>query len=282
MDATAEQELLACLANHAGLRTAGAPTPLGPGTWRLSIDGRAVVVKRMLPAHPPAVFRQTMAAIEDASIGCPPLLDCLEYREHWYALFAFVDGLPLRRPRPGHTGWDDVFALLARLATIARPLPPGNIERAWLERVSSLRGHDAIAARLLDDLAAHPPIGVPCLAHGDFAPQNFLETSSGLVLIDWEEAGAASPGFDAGWLLALNRIGAGLRMNRDALLARVTDLRIPLSNALWFEGLGLLRLQWRATSWLTARPEFFAVVDKIQSAVGRFTDECVGAPSAGC
>jgi aminoglycoside phosphotransferase (APT) family kinase protein len=281
MGATGAQELRAFLTNRCGSRASDTPTQLGPGTWRLLADGRAIVAKRMPQAHPPAAFRQTIAAIQRASIGCPRLLDCLEQGEHWYALFAFVDGVPLPQRRPVDIGWDDVFMLLARLATVTRPLPPRNIERHWLERVSSLRRHDAMAARLLNALTEHAPIGIPCLAHGDFAPQNVLDSASGLVLIDWEEAGASSPGFDVGWLLALNRIGAGLRMNREALLARATALRIPISNAIWFEGLGLLRLEWRATSWLTTRPHLGAVVEKIRSAVSEFTDECLGALCAG-
>lgn len=210
-----------------------------------------------------------MLAVANASIPCPPLLDCLEHQGSWFALFEFLEGKPLYWSGAGDAGQSGVFELLARVAHVTLPPTSRNIEREWLDRVSSLRADEASAARLLDDLEAHPPNGMPCLAHGDVAPQNLLDTLSGLALIDWEEVGAARPGFDAGWLLALNRIGAGLRVSRRVLLERAAGLGIPLSNAVWFEKLGLLRLQWRAQSLLTSHPHVCGILEKVRAAVGQ-------------
>jgi aminoglycoside phosphotransferase (APT) family kinase protein len=249
--AISEREVQACLTDRFGPRTRGAPTPLGPRTWRASIDGCPIVVKHMTSTHRPSELREVMREAAGASLSCPRLVDCVEHEDGWLALFEFVDGRPLRAA--GDATRDRVFAWLERLARITPSSAVRNIDRDWLARVSPLGRDDPAAKRTLDDLAAHPPSGAPCLAHGDVAPQNLIETPSGLVLIDWEEAGAARPGFDAGWLLALNRIGAGLRTPRRELIRAATDAGLSPSNVAWFEQLGLLRLQWRMRSLFAIR-----------------------------
>jgi aminoglycoside phosphotransferase (APT) family kinase protein len=116
----------------------------------------------------------------------------------------------------------------------------------WLERLSRFKFLHPPARRLLQYLLQTPLGGPRTLAHGDFSAQNLLCTADALILVDWEEVGCAPIGFDAGWLLALNCVGSGPRQPQGQLFQDLAARGFPEGNLHWFEGLGLLRLLYRA------------------------------------
>jgi aminoglycoside phosphotransferase (APT) family kinase protein len=104
---------------------------------------------------------------------------------------------------------------------------------------------DPDAAALLAALYTNIPEDAPTLAHGDLQPSNVLMRLGSPLLVDWEEIGAAAPGFDAGWLLALARTGA-INWDRDDIWADLVAAGFEERNLRWFEALGVLRLLFRA------------------------------------
>jgi hypothetical protein len=185
-----------------------------------------------------------------------------------YALFRWIEGNPVPPLSPGDPGWNSVLDVLAALAGW-RIVPEWRLDIIWLERLRSALSDDPAASFIMDSLCRRAPQGRATLAHGDFSFQNFLQTSNGMVLIDWEEMGSAPPGFDAGWMLALTWLQAGAQTHAE-VFRRLSGAGIPAYNLRWFERLGLLRLLYRArTLPLDSDPR-----RQVQARVSRSVEQC--------
>jgi hypothetical protein len=100
---------------------------------------------------------------------------------------------------------------------------------------------------LQEALFADEPTGLPTfLAHGDFSPQNFVLSGRDLVLIDWEQAGRAPTGLDAGWAIAVVELGAVRDVDTTRLLHVLEQSCADRRVLRWFVRLGFLRMLWRA------------------------------------
>lgn len=233
-------------------------------THIVEADAARVVVKRI---SAPRAVQPLLAVGRALAATSPPLapraLGGFEDRGAGYVIWEFVEGA--QHP-PGTPGWSSMWAdaqtLLDRLAA-SELRPPWDLERLWLERVAAAPFADEPAERAREWLCARAPDGEPRLAHGDFSPQNIVLARGVARLIDWEEVGVARPGFDAGWLLAQNRAGAGPRLPQPVLEDTLTGRGVSRDDLRWFEGLGLLRLLWRAETLTIAddvRPRVLAGV----------------------
>lgn len=222
-------------------------TPAGMVVQSCIVKGAAGqwVVKRMGYERDPGTVGSLLNHLRAAGMPCPRLVQGIPLADEWAALFTFEAGASVGLTDPVWPRvWEEALVRLEQLHKLP-PLPPHwRLESLWQARLKALPFEGAAAA-LWDHLQDSPPLGLPTLAHGDFAPQNFLWTEAGLMLIDWEEIGWAAPAFDAGWLLALNRVGAGPRLGQASLFASLIARGFPAHNLRWFEGLGLLRMLYR-------------------------------------
>lgn len=284
-------EVRACL--WAGCADPVRMVPVGSthSTWLSIVGGRRRIVKRFREGWTAEQVTHLFDVLQTAGVPAPPLLKCVDVGPAGYALFDFVPG---HVPLPGTAQWEEmcdaVFVLLGQLQCVPLDAAFQDIEARWIERAASTAAadaggrvralHDRVTAssgpaRSRSDGGAERSAGWRrvAFAHGDLAPQNLLRTGTGFVLVDWEEAGIARLGFDAGWLLALNRIGAGLRMERRRLLGRLAGLGFRRDELDHFEGLGLLRLHHRAAGWSAQSPDYAPLVARIRAAIGAHLDQ---------
>lgn len=246
-----------------------APLGVTGQTYAVWVGGRtAAVIKRLRPNRRPEDVRRALEIIRACGVACPVLLASAPASAGWLALFEHIDG---HSPDPSSSEWAEMWSaalsFLPRLTWIRERVASWDLESEWLENVAPAAAEYEAASDLLRRLRDHAPDGIPCLAHGDFAPQNFVLGAQGLALIDWEEVGYARPGFDAGWLLSLNRVGAGPRWQQEMLLGTLINMGIAASNLNWFEGMGLLRMHARAHSWKDRPLERALALETIRSAI---------------
>jgi hypothetical protein len=227
--------------------------PLGTGRRTLAVcaaGATRAVVKALAVDRRPEDVARTLEMIRAHGIACPALLASVRTSVGWLVLFEHVEG---HRPVLGSAKWAETwsaaFDLMPRLTAIHERVAAWDLESEWLELAAPAAAEDEAAGDLLHRLRERTPEGRPCLAHGDFAPQNFVLTAEGLTLIDWEHLGYACPGFDAGWLLSLNLVGTGPRWPQDRLAQRFAEMGLTRWNLKWFEGMGLLRMHARAHAW---------------------------------
>lgn len=214
-------------------------------TWVFDAGATRVVVKRMgaeRNADRFALLFEELARLEPPL--APRLLGTLPASGgEWYALFEHVasagDG------RAGDGAGQVLVELLGRLRAAPVAATGWPVEKWWLDRVDAGLAGDPSAAAVVAWLRANPPAGEPVLVHGDLQAPNVVHSPDGPILVDWEEVGTAPDGFDAGWLLALARLGAVQPWTRERLWQEVSALGTPDSNLWWFERLGLLRAWWR-------------------------------------
>ncbi len=216
-------------------------------TFILHTPGGKLVAKRMRYDRDPEHYFELLTSLaEMSSRFCPRLLDTVAAQNCWYAFFEWISGdcLPFL-PSDADFIWRSTLLLLGRMRTCSF-LPKWPLESIWLDRLAKQMSNDAAAAFILASLRCSVPDGPRLLTHGDFSLQNFIRSSDGVVLVDWEEVGSAPPGFDAGWMLALARLGYGPPQSHDEMVDAFVDAGLSKSNLSWFETLGLLRLLFRA------------------------------------
>jgi aminoglycoside phosphotransferase (APT) family kinase protein len=198
----------------------------------------------------------------------PRLVGTIDARDGWYAVFTFL-------VRASATAWSEALDLLQRLRNITLPESTEDVARRWQRRLGAFDfDFEDAAARRLQAWLTEPCADEPrTLAHGDFSAQNFCRTPERLALVDWEEAGGAPAGFDAGWLLAQNRIGSGPGWPQAALHESLLALGFCRDNLVRFEALGLLRLLFRCLTLPMARARRALLAGHVRRQVAAFARE---------
>ncbi|MCC7054316.1 MAG: aminoglycoside phosphotransferase family protein [Gemmatimonadaceae bacterium] len=258
-------------------------TPVGRSGATLLLSGtRGRCILKLLPADLAGVdIAVVLQCVRAAGVAAPALLGLWQESSgaeaaagtaapRW-AAFEFVAG---QVPRPGSAGWSQLWSgaghTLQQLARVELPALPGVLPRpaeTWRHRVATLDASGGVAA-LRARLDETPPSPLR-FAHGDFAPQNMLLAGPRLVLLDWEAFGHAPAGFDAGWVCALNAIGAGPQFAPRQLEAWLAPLELSPAEVWSGTGMGLLRLLWRASGWARRDAALQPVVDRVALAIAR-------------
>lgn len=245
-------------------------TPIGRSTFRVVSDSGTFSLKKIVRRTDPARHFEILSRLaEPPHRFCPrPVAILKSNRRAWHGLFEWTQGRPFPSLDLDAPALRIALDLLASLAD-CEIVPEWRLEPIWLRLLKRhLRDH-APSVFMLDRLRRNPPKGRPTLAHGDFSLQNILLSREGALLLDWEEVGSAASGFDAGWMMALARLGVGGRHRRE-LCRLFQAVGFPRANLLWFERLGLLRLLYRSrTLDLPADTRM-----KVQSAVERAVRDC--------
>jgi aminoglycoside phosphotransferase (APT) family kinase protein len=244
-------------------------------THIVEADRMTVVVKRMDDLREPARFADYFTLLSrEPSPFSPRLITTVELRACWFAVFEFVAGtVPNPAGSAWRTYWQAAYQLLERLRDLTAIVPEWPLETIWLERLSRWNFEYVPARFLLDSLGRRTPGGPRTLAHGDFGAQNLLHTRAGLVLVDWEEIGSAPIGFDAGWILALNRVGAGPLGDQLQVFQHLVARGFPAANLSWFEVLGLLRLLYRAMTLPLDAAVRTILVESIRAEISSYGDK---------
>ncbi|WP_437587682.1 aminoglycoside phosphotransferase family protein [Sorangium sp. So ce1000] len=219
-------------------------------TFFLDTERGKLVAKRMPSERDPERYLDLLGRLSEMPAPfCPrPLGAVIADETCWYALFEWIDGAtPPFGPDEAEPVWESTLGLLKRMRSAA-VVSEWALESIWIERLEGPLSDEPAASFLLSRLRRSPLEGPRTLVHGDFSLQNFVRSAGRLVLVDWEEPGSAPPGFDAGWMLALARMGAGPPQGHRVLAAGFLDAGFPEPNLVWFEALGLLRLLFRARS----------------------------------
>jgi aminoglycoside phosphotransferase (APT) family kinase protein len=215
-----------------GLAGARVVRPLAAGptntTWLVEHGAQQWVLRLDTPAATDlGLNRETerQACAVAAAAGITP-----EYR-----LFDPAAGICLRRYVPGRA-WtaedlhdtrslERLAAVLRRLhalPVVGEPFDPGAAVRRYAGQVGS-RAAATLGERALAALeAAWGGAGRVALCHNDLVAENVLETlGEGLVVIDWEYAGAGDPWFDLAVVIRHHGLGERLaRMFLEAYLQR--------------------------------------------------------------
>jgi aminoglycoside phosphotransferase (APT) family kinase protein len=248
-------------------------------TFLVETAQATLVTKRMSYERTPEKFAHLFREMKQAQVPCPELVSAIELKDDWFALFTYEDGYI---PNVSDPNWDIIwrqaFDLLAQLKDLTAIVPEWDLESIWLDRFRQVSFNTTLAEALFRRLLASLPNGERTLAHGDLAPQNFLCTDDRLLLLDWEEVGSAHSGFDAGWVLALNRIGAGPRMPQTQLFRSLVSMGFLVDNLRWFEGLGLLRMLYRLLTWPMEQTTFQFLLAGIQNQIESYTKDLPIAP----
>lgn len=215
-------------------------------TWLFSIENERLIFKAPKPA---GNLRELVAiARAAAAVGIgPDVVDWVDTEEGGWLVLRYVDGIqPAPADREWHRLWARIPSALYRLGRVSATGP--DLVKHWTDTLLCYPFPEVSARRLQERVAAAPWVQQDgFLAHGDFSPQNMVLVNDDIVLIDWELAGRAPEGFDAGWLLALTRTGIVQAPCGDERLEQLlTGGRVPLHLIHWYRELGLLRLLWRA------------------------------------
>jgi hypothetical protein len=261
---------LACRAVAQRVGTVRSLTPIGRWTFLLDASRGKFVLKQMqLDRDPDGYFDVLARLARKQPRFCPcPAAALVDGSAHWYALFEWVEGHGSSSFDLDDNGVRSAVDLLRRLAD-CDVVPKWRLESIWLDRLQPYVSDEPAAAFILDRLRQAMPSGRPTLAHGDFAPQNFVRCGSKMFLVDWEEIGSSPPGFDAGWMLAHARLGVGVR-TYEPMLGVLLAAGFRSSNLRWFERLGLLRLLFRVRTLATSD----GLSRRVRVAVERAVDEC--------
>jgi len=250
---------------------------VGRSTFRATTSSGQFVVKRIDGWHSADGYLECLARVSRNTSWCPrPIATVRDSAERPYVIGEWIDDLG--SSDDAEREWPAMLDLLQQLRSHS-VVPGSRLEPRWLTRLGQTLTDEPAALLLLDALRQSPPTGSCTLAHGDFSPQNIVRGAGGYVLIDWEEVGSAADGFDAGWLLAHARLGAGLRsygQTKTALLAAGFDER----NLSWFESLGLVRLLFRARTLSMDDERRRVVVARTREAVASAAETMVDVRAA--
>lgn len=140
----------------------------------------------------------TLAAAEEIT---PPLV----YARDGLLVTGFIDGTTLHKHLFEDRHLEAIAALLRRLHQIpAESLPafsPTDSALSYLDMLPDAAlpiERQRLAARL-----SMLPAGAPlCLVHADLIPENFIERTGGLQIVDWEYAGRGVPETDLASVIA--------------------------------------------------------------------------------
>jgi glycosyltransferase involved in cell wall biosynthesis/aminoglycoside phosphotransferase (APT) family kinase protein len=250
--------------------TVASVRPIGRTTFLIDAAKGKFVLKQIRADRDPDRYLDLLRQVAEKLRGtCPSPLTVLNAkRTSWYVLFEWVSGRAPAAAALDDLTWRAAVDLLRTLAD-CDIVPDWQLESTWLDRLEQGLSDEPVASFILNTLRRELPQGRRTLAHGDFSPQNFVLTENRIVLIDWEEVGSAPPGFDAGWMLAHARVGAGAHSHAE-ILRVLTAAGFPESNLRWFERLGLLRLLFRARS-LCMQKE---IREQVRAAVDREVYRC--------
>lgn len=239
--------------------------PIGRNTFLLNAAKGKFVLKKIRSDRDPDRYLDLLRQLAKTLLGaCPHPLNVLKTEQKTsYVLFEWINGQTPASIVLDDAAWRSAVDLLQALAD-CDVVPDWRLESMWLDQLERELADEPVASFILDTLRRELPQGQRTLAHGDFSPQNFVLSANGIVLIDWEEVGSALPGFDAGWMLAHARVGAGARSHAE-ILRVLTAAGFPESNLRWFEQLGLLRLLFRARSL----PMQQKIRERVRAAVDR-------------
>jgi hypothetical protein len=210
-------------------------------TWIVETALGTFVVKDMARARPrPAEYEYIMGLATAHRCG-PALVASVAGTDSWYAVLEFVHGI---QPRGGGPEWQQLWTGAASLLHRMRGITceAVDLQALWLARVKAFAYPEPQAREMLVRMSSAPS-GRRCLAHGDFSAQNLVLVDDHAVLIDWEQAGAALPGFDAGFAIAVARLSDPASAATVSQMTETLDLGDTVE---WFVRLGLLRLLLRA------------------------------------
>jgi len=258
---------------EAAVGTVASVRPIGRTTFLVHAAEGKFVLKNIREDRDPYRYLDLLKELAQVLRGiCPRPLTALNAAQTgWYVLFEWVGGKGSSSTALNDATWRSVVELLRTLAN-CNIVPDWHLESMWLDRLEQHLSDEPAATFILDTLRHEMPKGRRTLAHGDFSPQNFVLSSGEIVLIDWEEVGSAPLGFDAGWMLAHARIGAGARSHAE-IVRVLTAEGFSKSNLYWFERLGLLRLLLRAR----ALPMKEEIRKQVRAAVDREVYRCAEA-----
>jgi len=235
------------IAKRVGAITSIRPASRSSSTFFLETGNGRLVAKRMTYDREPAAFLNTLLrAAQFLPFSVRPLHAVTVDRTCWYAVFEWISGEgPPFPPSLAELIWRSVPERLLQMQSCP-VIPEWPLESIWLDRLEKHLHEQTNPAALLGFLRSTVPNGPRYLAHGDFSIQNFVQCEADIKLVDWEEVGSAAAGFDAGWMLALARLGYGPPRSRREMFDVFRAAGFPESNLVWFEALGLLRLLYRA------------------------------------
>ena len=215
-------------------------------TYKILTSKSVYTVKRLVDLPDPGAFVTTYRALHLHGIPCPRLETYWQQKSNLYCVFQFLEGSRINpKDSSWSLGWQKAYRWLDFLNTLNQDIPHWDLEKRWLTRFEGQFDDHPEARVLWSLLKDFSTVGDRRVAHGDFAPQNMLMGPQGWFILDWEEMGAARPGFDAGWVMALNLQGSGPKVEQTTLEQTMEKLGIPQFNLAWYTGLGLLRVFYR-------------------------------------
>jgi hypothetical protein len=226
----------------------GEPFPLGRfgRTWVVPVGQGRLVIKRLGAERAAPEYARLFRHVADLGIA-PRFVGSISSPADWYAVFEFVPG---RQLRTGDPEWELVWAqvpeTLQRLCS-STVVPAFDVLDHWRAVLSGHHFPAGPGRQLQEALFANEPEGQRVvLVHGDFSPQNFILAGRKLMLVDWEQAGGAPAGFDAGWAIAIVTAGAATGIDTAPIVAALRRAGPDEGVLGWFVRLGLLRMLWRA------------------------------------
>ena len=210
------------------------------------VEAERLVIKRFGRERPMCEYAPLLR--HTAALGAAPaFVDAIPAADGWFGVFRYVPGRNPAHLARGRAGvWDRIPGLLERIGE-SSVVPSFDVCDYWRRTLTEFRFPDGPGRELQRRLMSTKPAqSSDRLAHGDFIPQNFVWSRGRLVVVDWEQAGRAPWGFDAGWAIAVVRSGSLLTRDARAVVHSLRHCAPDEVTLRWFVRLGLLRMLWRA------------------------------------
>ncbi|MDJ0752796.1 MAG: hypothetical protein QNJ45_04705 [Ardenticatenaceae bacterium] len=179
-----------------------------------------------------------------AGLGAPTLVDWPDGRVRQLLLMTYIPGEPLNQQK---NWWPDYKHQIRRLLEHLQELPvrpsfPALVPRWESDLNRNLpEKYQPLLQKIMIGLDLEPTV-----AHGYFAPQNIIDNGRTLALINWHHFGNSFPAFDAGWLLAINRVYGQVSENHGQMQSDLSALFRDPFQPYFGEGLSLLCLLYLA------------------------------------